>query len=1054
MITIAEYENNTLHYSNSSVNFSLVHGLANAPANFVTRSYEIPENTVEMTWDPFTVADLKGLEFDHYEVSYNDNPWENVGSNLTASFSGLERKFEDGLKKVIKNTYNMYKLYNINGYTFYVRVITKHPDNENLFDGVSSQSANIPVSKPEQLNSFPDPNFLNSVKVEKTLNGTTGSTYVTLPPIAGLMYMKLPWPIFGVNLTNSSYTPTFSNPDLYNELFFYEDYWLAYEISKDGGVTWINPISNDNSYGTTNANFGATHVWGSGSTTYTLDSFTTDNDNIYNSPLSVTDIIYTPNGSIVVGQQYQFCVRRVGYNLFNPDPDRPIYSDTSVIILNTSYVVNPQERIYYDINKEYYANPLLNVTSTPSNNKITLNWDAANASVLGGLSLNYYEVQLGEGGSWEKVSDDTTITNYEFTPLINGTEYKVSVRTNCSHSERDASGTIITKIYKGEPVSLNNVPYIIADAPTNLIVSYPGSQNIKIVWDAVPVGGLGGLSLKNYEVSNDDGNTWIPVVSNDRQHTFTGLTNGNSYDIKVRATTKYNDINFSSVVLFNFSDIKGTIETISAIPRDSVFAPTLVNTIQGDENLRLTWAYYAETPGLLSFSTFKGGVDSNIIDLINNSSTTYVNNNNNTYTYTFNELTNGVKYILTVIPVIVISSTSEVIEGQPLSTRQVVPYVKASVPTNLITTPSDRQIKLEWSPVAHLGGLSLQRYEVSKDNGANWTPVAPNNREFIFTNLNNGTPYNIKVRAVTQFIDPNPLISFEDILGDSADISSIPFVKPGTVSNIVTSVTNNFFTFSFTPPTRVNNNNTFTQYYEYSIDNGNNWVPIILSAPWPNISVGDDIFSCKFRVYILNPNNNEIIVNGDIITINNLKNINITTVENLKATVGDGFVTLSWNSVPTMSYEVIQYGSSSNISFRTSNNSYQITGLDNGTEYRFGVIMYASTSPGPAANISARPISGPMITSVSKIGNFLNVYVNYGGSSEVGIVANSSYAVASEGTMLLDTSSTVSTSLNNISSNPISFQIDGITPDDSFIRNYFTIVVTNSVGNFSGIFQV
>jgi hypothetical protein len=307
----------------------------------------------------------------------------------------------------------------------------------------------------------------------------------------------------------------------------------------------------------------------------------------------------------------------------------------------------------------------------------------------------------------------------------------------------------------------------------------------------------------------------------------------------------------------------------------------------------------------------------------------------------------------------------------------------------------------------------------------------------------------MKVRAVTEFIDTDPLVKFANIEGNSASASATPFVKPGTASSIITSVVNNLFTFSFTAPANANNN-VITEYYEYSIDEGDNWVSIYLNAPWPNLTVGDNIFSFKIRVYILNPNNITNNIYGDTITINNLKNIDVTTPENLIATVGNKFITLSWKPIINMSYQVILYGLSSNTTAITNSSSYTFSGLNNGAEYNLGVTMYVNGEPGPASNISATPMTEPSITSISKSGNFLNIYVDYGGSSVVNVIADSSVSTVEDSIRYINANSIVSNNIVDASSNPITFQVDNITQNDTYTRNYFDIIITNSVGNFSG----
>ena len=68
-------------------------------------------------------------------------------------------------------------------------------------------------------------------------------------------------------------------------------------------------------------------------------------------------------------------------------------------------------------------------------------------------------------------------------------------------------------------------------APKNFIGT-PGDAKVILSWTAPASDG--GSAITKYEVSKDNGVTWVTANSN-TGHTFTGLTNGTSYTFKVRA---------------------------------------------------------------------------------------------------------------------------------------------------------------------------------------------------------------------------------------------------------------------------------------------------------------------------------------------------------------------------------------------------------------------------------------------------------------------------------------------------------------------------------------
>jgi hypothetical protein len=1129
MVTINEIEGNRLIFGEDETISAIVYDLATAPANFVTYSnIDIP-NTVRLSWDPVTGVNLGGLVLDHYEVYYNDfgvgaSEPVNVGLDLSYNFigvtrtSGIDIREEPGVSDGFTTTGT--------AILYFAYAVTRKPDSSAIngtinttIKGNSSARNNIAVSKPSK------PTNISVVR------SYFGNAYysVNLPATDGIFYM-----LIGDNSSSN------------NGLFQSKNYTNAYQVSLDG-INWITP--NPNIYrpgyslpinintvprltleeynpsttgASTHIKYGL-HTFGGIATNATWQLLTQANNRFnFSFDTNMINYTFTSDGSIGLGVPKNFYVRKVTYNLFNsfsdlagqpawhvtlnnrvPDLSTAIYSDPSEVIVNTSYHVSPQQNHYDLPSIEYFANPLLGVSSTPSNGKINLTWDAANSSVLGGLTLNHYEVQLNDG-AWTNVA--ATTTNYEFDSLTNGTEYTLSVRTNCRHTEINISGVTTTKDFRGIPVTVYNVPYVMASAPTGLVKSYPDSQQVKIVWD--PVTDLGGLLLKRYEVTSD-GSTWIPLVDAVTpvatypktivpEYTFTGLVNGNLYDnIKVRAITTYNDLSSSSVVGFDFSNIVGTSSaSISAIPRATPVAPTQIDVVKEDSQLSYTWNYNAITPGLISFQEFRGVASTSGTELIESIEaaaiipTNIVSNSTVggfNFTFPFTGLTNGIKYNIKIVPVLVITSTSELIQGNPLiTTIPYVPYKVASAPTNLRKTPGDREIKIEWDPVTDLGGLTLQKYQVTRD-GTTWIDVASNVEEHTFPELANGTSYTMSVRAITEFIDPDrdldpltpDLVSFQNIVGTSATISAIPFVAPGVVTDITTSVTNNIFRFSFTAPDRLNNNNAFTQYYEYSINGGTSWVGIDITA-FPSVDVtalGEDEFTTLFRVYILNPNNTTIRVEGSSVEITGLRNINITTPENLRATVGNGFVTLNWSGVAGATYRVVRYVSPTSISSNVSSTTSTITGLTNGTEYRFGVAFMISGSPGPFANISATPMSAPIIGTVSlsaaSTTGILSINVDYGGSvngANIILKCNKASIIDipaeydGEGNIISDAYRELVKSnelvFNNIiTSNTVSFTVNTPAYINSsgklvraVLRNYFDILIINSIGNVETTF--
>jgi hypothetical protein len=208
----------------------------------------------------------------------------------------------------------------------------------------------------------------------------------------------------------------------------------------------------------------------------------------------------------------------------------------------------------------------------------------------------------------------------------------------------------------------------------------------------------------------------------------------------------------------------------------------------------------------------------------------------------------------------------------------------------------------------------------------------------------------------------------------------------------------------------------------------------------------------------MDPNDSAVRVYGITKEIYNLQNINIDTPQDLKATVGDGTVTLTWMAVPDQTFEVIRYSDLGTlVKDYTTNNSYTFSGLTNGTTYKFGVNIYVNGASGRVSNISAIPISSPYIidAEVAKsMGGVLRFDVNFGGSSTINV---------SVGAFYIDTVDNkikgINVSYNNVSyttdtADYISPNVNRITFPDMNSYTDFNITVSNSIGSDSGNYQI
>ena len=114
-----------------------------------------------------------------------------------------------------------------------------------------------------------------------------------------------------------------------------------------------------------------------------------------------------------------------------------------------------------------------------------------------------------------------------------------------------------------------------------------------------------------------------------------------------------------------------------------------------------------------------------------------------TTAYTFTNLTNGTEYTFKVRAV---NSAGSGAEASRTATPTSAPSVP-TVPRNFTASPGFERVILNWDAPTSNGGSSILRYEVSQNNGADWTSAGLYT-SYEFTGLTNGTEYTFKVRAV------------------------------------------------------------------------------------------------------------------------------------------------------------------------------------------------------------------------------------------------------------------------------------------------------------------
>ncbi len=225
------------------------------------------------------------------------------------------------------------------------------------------------------------------------------------------------------------------------------------------------------------------------------------------------------------------------------------------------------------------------VSIVGGDSQATLSWDAVPGA-------SKYEIFSYDDGTYEYLAE-TTELSYTFSSLTNGVRYDYSVRAVSDTSYSTRSSKLLASVI---PVS----------APQVSIIGYTGK--IKLTWDAVE--GASAYRICVYDESTGD---YVRVDgTKETSYVVYGLTDGQEYTYIVRA---YTGISWSADEV-----------AVSATP----LARPEVSIIGGDEQATLSWQ---AVTGASKYEIFS--YDDGVYEYL--AETTELS-------YTFSELTNGVRY--------------------------------------------------------------------------------------------------------------------------------------------------------------------------------------------------------------------------------------------------------------------------------------------------------------------------------------------------------------------------------------------------------------------------
>jgi fibronectin type 3 domain-containing protein len=539
-------------------------------------------------------------------------------------------------------------------------------------------------------------------------------------------------------------------------------------------------------------------------------------------------------------------------------------------------------------------------------------------------------------------------------------------------------------------------------APTGLVLELQNSGNVRLSWTANP----SNQQIQTYLVSVSPSGGNIQV--NGTTATISNLTIGNTYEFNVRAQNTTGT-----------SEPSSTVSTTILIPPSQ---PTSLTATPSNTTIDLSWNPPTSDGGepitdyMIFYSQDNGETWVLVDDGVSLSTT-----------YTLTGLTNGTNYYATVAAVnnIGVSETA-----QPVSA---VPYTVPDAPTNLMSTPLDSSVQLNWNVPLFDGGSPIEYYSVSySTDGTNWTDYSPLATRIgdslpatqgSVSGLTNGTQYFFRIVSGNAAGDSSP----------SEQTSTTPATVPSAPTNVSAEPGNAEVTVSWD----ASSDDGGAQITGYTVtSNPGNFTCTAAGTETSCLVEGlTNGTSYTFSVIATNTAGDSIASSSNATTPRTVPD----APTNVSAEPNNAEATISWDAPVDNGGAVIQ-GYKVQVAPEGSETitivgaTATITGLTNGTQYFFTVLAYNEAGDGEISSlVSTTPRTVPNTpTNVNAESGNSEVVVSWDAPVDNGGATITEYtATSTPGNFTCSTSGT-------------SCVIKGLTNGTSYT---FTVVATNVAGN-------
>ena len=437
----------------------------------------------------------------------------------------------------------------------------------------------------------------------------------------------------------------------------------------------------------------------------------------------------------------------VGYDIL-------LYAVNSAI--STELSTNEGTRFSQNNVKPYNTSSAVrSLTVNPSDSQFGVGW--TEPENLGGFPINHYKIYLNESSEYVSTANTYIILS----SLTNGSAYTVKVvpytMPDYLNGEVLMGASATSGVY---------YPYT-SSGPISGLDATPSNEQIVLSWTAPS--DTGGFSIDHYEISYIGGLT----ISTSELSSTIAVNNGEDIEFTVKAIT------------INSNNAEELIGASSSVTSRAYTNPSPITDLQvtpEDSKINLLFMPSSNSGGYdiiqYKISRKLHGADDNtyVSIFINVADLSIVDGN---IVVVLELLVNGTSYD---VKVEVISDTpaGNNNTSSAVTSADHSPYRPSSGVRNIVVTPYNESLNVEWDAPLDNGGFTVTEYKLYLGGNYHSTTAT---RSALIPGLTNGTYYLVSIAPVTypDHIYPNPL--------DGASAFASSQVKPYTIPDPVDSLT-------------------------------------------------------------------------------------------------------------------------------------------------------------------------------------------------------------------------------------------------------------------------